>query len=57
MAKFVFWLDSGFVGAERRKVVEIDIEELSPEEVEELINDTFMEWVANYAGWYPIEEE
>lgn len=60
MAKFIFTLSIGLVGAKRENDYEIDDEDfkgLSDDERDELVGEHWKEWSDNYisGGWEEVE--
>lgn len=51
MKRVRFYIDSGYVGAERYIVVEFE-DDTTDEEIEECHQD----WVSQYIGWYELED-
>lgn len=62
MAKFRFHVSTGFVGSRREEIIEIpdeDVEGLSDQEKDSLINEVWQEWLWNGnidGGWEEVEE-
>lgn len=67
MAKFEFYVSTGYVGEQRTEIVEIDDEDfegLNEQETEELISEVFETWVwenisaswSEIKDWNPINE-
>lgn len=61
MAKFEFYVSTGYVGEQRTEIVEIDDEDfegLNEQETEELISEVFETWVWENisASWSEIKD-
>lgn len=60
MAKFKFYVNTGYLKSERKEVVEIDDEDLegTPEEREKVINGYYDEWLWENINthWEEVEE-
>lgn len=57
MTKFIFYINSPYMGADVKEEVEIDIEGLSENQADKLIEREFQSWICEYAGWRPADDE
>lgn len=58
--KFRFYMSTGYVGCQREETVEIEIPVgASEEEIEEIVQEYFDEWMWNYLDtlWGEIKED
>lgn len=61
MAKFKFYVGTGYVGSTREEEVEIPDEEFdgceSQQDKDDIISDWFNDWLGNHleSGWYELK--
>lgn len=52
MAKFKFYLGTGYVGATHEEIVEVDVEGLNEEEKEKEVEEEFQQWMWEHLDTY-----
>lgn len=52
MFKIKFYLDSGYVGGKREEIVEFE-----DGTTEDEITKVYTEWIAEYGGWYEVDDD
>jgi hypothetical protein len=62
MAKYTFYVSTGYAGASKEETVEIpdeDLEGKTEKEIEEIVQEEYDAWVNNNAelSWWKIEED
>jgi hypothetical protein len=62
MAKFKFYVNTGYVGSDREEVIEIpdeELEGLTEQQKEKMMEEEFWNFMSNNCdyGWYEMEED